>query len=354
MQNRIACVVMFVLSVSVAAPAFAGTDASDVVGGRPVPAGLWPDAVAVIGPEGRCSGTLVAPDVVLTAGHCIEIDPRVVVAASVDVEQDGGEWIRVARATAYPDWEHSYDVGVLVLEHAAKTAPRAVARACTARETLRVGADVTVVGFGITTAIDDGRDRAVTKNWATIPITDATCTTDAACQGAVDPGGEIIAGGAGADACFGDSGGPAYAATGTGPVLVGVVSRGLAGQWACGDGGIYVRADKVARWIEQTTGRKLVRPSCVGGADDPDDGADDGGSDGCSAGRGAGGGGGFVVGLAIAVAVVVRKRKPALSSAHGAGAKLVPDPDPRAAGEAVPVAITDERVPICGCVKAWG
>jgi len=338
---------VFILGV-LSGSALAGSDASDVVGGRPVPGGLWPDAVAVLGPDGRCSGTLIAPDVVLTAGHCMEIDPRVVVAGSVDIEQDGGEWIRVARAIAYPDWERSYDVGVLVLEHAAKTAPRAVARACTARATLKDGGEVTVVGFGITTAIDDGLDRGVTKNWATIPITDATCTSDAACQAAIDPGGEIIAGGAGADACFGDSGGPAYAATGAGPVLVGVVSRGLAGQWACGDGGIYVRADKVARWIEQTTGRRLARPTCVGSADDPDDDAGAGDS-GCSAGR-RGGGGGLIASVAFAVAVIVRKRKPAKAAPRGASDQPMPDPDSRA----IPVPIVDERVPICGCVKAWG
>src|SRR6188508_2660685 len=41
-----------------------------IIGGTSAPAGKWPDTVAVLGPQSACSGTLIAPDVVLTAGHC--------------------------------------------------------------------------------------------------------------------------------------------------------------------------------------------------------------------------------------------------------------------------------------------
>ena len=50
-----------------------------VTGGMPVPPGKWPDAVAVVGRGGVCSGVVVAPDVVLTAGHCAEIAPDAIV-----------------------------------------------------------------------------------------------------------------------------------------------------------------------------------------------------------------------------------------------------------------------------------
>ena len=32
-----------------------------VIGGTAVPAGKWPDAVAVLGAQGACTGTLIAP-----------------------------------------------------------------------------------------------------------------------------------------------------------------------------------------------------------------------------------------------------------------------------------------------------
>ena len=85
----------------------------------------------------------------------------------------------------------------------------------------------------------------------------------------------------GGTACYGDSGGPIY----LGEALIGVVSRGLAlpGK-PCGNGGVYVRADTVAGWIEQVTKRKLVRATC--GKDDEDGADDDAG--GCSAAGAAG------------------------------------------------------------------
>jgi hypothetical protein len=276
-----------------------GDDRSSVVGGQPVPDGAWPDAVAVLGNAGSCSGTLIAPDVVLTAGHCIDIDPVVVVIDAVDLDA-GGEWIGIERAEAYPAWETSYDVGVLVLAHASRTRPRKIARTCTATEQLHAGAEVTVVGFGRTTP--DGRGGASVKHAATIVVSDPLCTSDPGCLA-----GEFIAGGDGVDACFGDSGGPAYVDTAAGPILLGVVSRGLSGDWKCGNGGIYVRVDRVARWIERITGRRLPRSVCHGSGDDPGDGAEtDGEGGGCAAGGSAAG---PALGLLAALGLVGRSRR---------------------------------------------
>src|SRR4030095_12862362 len=65
------------------APALALASSGDpmrVIGGTEVPAGKWPDAVAVLGAQGSCTGTLIAPDVVLTAGHCAEVNPTQIIA----------------------------------------------------------------------------------------------------------------------------------------------------------------------------------------------------------------------------------------------------------------------------------
>ncbi len=295
----------FILLMS--SPALAGTVDAPVVGGHAASPGDWPDVALVVAPQALCTGTLVAPDVVLTAGHCIETHPFEVLIGTVDYAQAGGEKIAVASATAYPDWQHAYDVGVLVLAHPATAKPRAIAGACTIREHLTQGARVELVGFGLTAASGTGDNSKL--NEAMLAVTDASCTDAPACNAAIAPGGEFAAGGHGTDSCFGDSGGPIYVPTMHGAALAGVVSRGVGTQGApCGGGGVYERADKVVKWIEQTTHRTLARTACDSTADEQagdGDAASDGG--GCSAGGGLAGG----ALLALAGLTLVAKRREA-------------------------------------------
>jgi len=264
--------------------------------------------------DGACTGTLIAPDVVLTAGHCIDARPYEVVIDSVDYGQAGGERIRVAWSRAYPNWPQRYDVGVLVLEQPATFAkPRVVTSACTTRALLARDSMVEIVGFGLVTP--EGLDNNTRLHQATVPVTDPTCTLDPACNAAIAPRGEFMAGGHGVDSCFGDSGGPVYIDTrdGHGHALVGLVSRGLALPAApCGNGGVYVRVDKVISWVQSVTGRTLNKTRCKGRADDEDevetvsDAADRGG---CSTGGGAGGAATLVL-LGCAWLLVRRQRAP--------------------------------------------
>lgn len=267
----------------------ASSPSETVVGGTVVPAGKWPDAVAVLAQTAACTGTLIAPDVVLTAGHCIGVHPELVIVNTTDYSKQGGEAIGVTMAVAYPSWEDHYDVGVLVLDHAASTPPRPIASSCTARD-LEPGGDVEVVGFGLTTKTGTGSNTRLHQ--AKLVVTDPTCSSAAGCAPLVAPGGEFAAGGSGTDACFGDSGGPIYLDN----ALIGVVSRGLdAPGQPCGNGGIYVRADapKVLAWIKKVTGRTIARATCGaadGTASSGSDGTDSTGADdtsddtgGCSA-----------------------------------------------------------------------
>lgn len=251
-----------------------------VVGGTTVALGAYPDAVAVLAADAACTGTLIAPDVVLTAGHCIEVNPVEVILDTTDYMQPGGEVIQVKSATAYPNWAHAYDVGVLVLEHPASKKPRAIASACTAKDLVDDG-KVRVVGFGLTDKAGTGDNSKL--HTALLTVTDAACTGTPDCVAKIAPAGEFVAGGNGKDACFGDSGGPIY----LDDALIGVVSRGMASDsQPCGGGGIYVRADAVAAWIEKTTKRKLTYATCSK-SDAPDVEADDDDGGGCSAAGGA-------------------------------------------------------------------
>lgn len=248
------------------ATASAGTANAPVVGGSTAPLGKWPDAVAVLGTKGSCTGTLIAPDVVLTAGHCAEIEPTVVIANTNDYTSPDGARIEITSTTAYPDWQHSYDISVIVLAHPVSgVTPRQVGTACTFAE-LAPAMAVHLVGFGLTSEAGTGDNTLL--NEAMAPVVDPDCSHGHGCNGSIAPGGEFVAGGAGTDSCFGDSGGPVYFDTDRGPVVIGAVSRGVDGAAEpCGGGGIYVRTDKVVHWIESTTGRAVAKDDCGLGSD---------------------------------------------------------------------------------------
>lgn len=276
------------------------TDAS-VVGGSAVPEGKWPDAVAVLGSKGSCTGTLIAPDVVLTAGHCAEIDPSVVVANTVDYTSQGTR-VHIKSTTAYPSWQSSYDVAVIVLaERITSIEPRKLGTSCTFRG-FSNHMDVHLVGFGLTEEAGTGDNTHL--NEAMAPVVDPDCMGPYGCNHAVQPGGEFVAGGGGTDSCFGDSGGPVYLDTPRGVIAIGAVSRGVNGaQMPCGSGGIYVRTDKIADWIEETTGRTIAKDDC--GADpstpDPDPQVAEAG---CSATHGGAG-----LGLGLGLLALRRRRR---------------------------------------------
>jgi uncharacterized protein (TIGR03382 family) len=295
--------------------------ATPVIGGTAVPPGKWPDAVAVIG-QGSCTGTLIAPDVVLTAGHCADMNPTTVIANTTDYNAAGGVRATVKSVTAYPAWETSYDVSVIVLTAPiAGVTPRKLGTACTFQEGFAKSTMVRLVGFGLTDTAGMGDNTLL--NEAMSPVTDPDCSGPGGCIKGVSPGGEFIAGGNGQDSCFGDSGGPVYLETPRGPVVIGAVSRGLDNSpTPCGGGGIYVRTDKIAQWIETTTGKTIEKDLCAAGpggeepgGEDPDGGGP-GGPDGGSNGSGdvlggcsSSSGGSGVALVLIGLAFVLRRRR---------------------------------------------
>ncbi len=292
-----------------------GIDSAPVIGGTLVPPGKWPDAVAVLGAQGSCTGTLIAPDVVLTAGHCAGANPTRVIANTTNYNVSGGTTMNVKSVTAYPSWETTYDVSVIVLtQPIVGVTPRKLGTACSfqgfARDT-----QIHLVGFGLTD--DAGIGDNTQLHEAMTVVTDPDCSGTGGCVKAVAPGGEFIAGGNGTDSCFGDSGGPVYLDTPRGTVVIGAVSRGLDGSATpCGGGGIYVRTDKIVQWIESTTGKTIAKDDCFVGPDGSGSGSGEGSGEdpdsidpgevvgGCSTSGGAG-----IGGLALVLGFVIRRRR---------------------------------------------
>ncbi len=223
-------------------------DRTRIVGG--VLTADFPDCVAV-GTDDLwcCTGTLVAPNVVVTAGHCVRggCATRVFLGQDVD-DPDAGKVVQVEEAQAHPDYRPpnpTHDLSVLILDEDATVAPRAIA----ADGMLAAAATVRLAGFGNTDVFSSGgygRRRMVDVPLASNdPVFGADSET------------EFVAGAPflDRDSCNGDSGGPAYLQSEDSWYLAGATSRATARTIRpCGDGGIYTRVKSFEDWVRSVPG----------------------------------------------------------------------------------------------------
>jgi endonuclease G len=238
------------------------TELARIVGGVPTPPGKYPDCVLV----GRratngtlrwfCSGALVHPRVVLTAGHCQNPSAAINVVAldALDIQQlESAEVIGVSRVRVNPRYPQviGNDITVLVLREDSAVTPVPIATS----EGLAAAADTTLVGFGNSDLLSTkgfGTQREVTVEITNLRRSPGDDLDQAEQALGFESDREFTAGGGGFDSCNGDSGGPAYIDVDGVRTLAGLTSRATEGfTQPCGDGGIYTRVDTQREFIEQ-------------------------------------------------------------------------------------------------------
>lgn len=219
-----------------------------IVGGTPT--SDFPECVAV-GSATRwcCTGTLVAPNVVVTAAHCLpRCARRVFLGEDVDLPA-AGRVIDVGRAVAHPGYsppDPTDDLAVLILAEAVEdVVPRAIA----APSALPAAFAVRLAGYGNT-------DPFATSGYGRRRMVDVPIASSDPQFGA-DPSREFVAGAPflDRDSCTGDSGGPAYVQVDGEWFLAGATSRATDSSLRpCGDGGIYTTAAVYTDWVRSVDG----------------------------------------------------------------------------------------------------
>ncbi len=246
MARNVASVVLVGVLAAVLAvgdpPASGGTGPRpilEVIGGKLAPVGKFPWVVRL---SMGCGGTLVAPRVVLTAGHCVDgtgdNDTIKVTAGVVDLKSKKAltaKSVRVIRASGFQDETRGDDWALIRLDHPFELPTLPLA------EGVPDQGRYVVMGWGKTRESAAEQERRL--HYARIPtVPDESCATAYAKAGVQLVREEsICAARHGIDTCQGDSGGPMVGRNALGRwVQVGIVSWGL-GCARAGYPGVYTQ-----------------------------------------------------------------------------------------------------------------
>jgi secreted trypsin-like serine protease len=225
-----------------------------VFGGTKVDAGRF-DYVVSIFKLGQhiCGGTLIEPDVVLTAAQCVSNRrsarfPTTVYIKRADLSEvaNDEQVFAVLQTVVHPEYNpetRDNDVALLKLS---RSSDATLANYFINAE-LSEGTPLTVLGYGVTS---QGSRRSNSLREGTVAFESAEGC--AAVYGHRITGSMVCASSPNAqDACQGDSGGPLVQESAAGDILVGIVSWGD-GCAEPGKPGVYASMESVRTWVEDT------------------------------------------------------------------------------------------------------
>jgi len=243
-----------------------------VVGGQPASIAKNPWQVALVWSGGNdnvlnrfCGASIVSPEWVLTAGHCIDkrLGPdSIEVLSGTDDLETGGVRSKVAYYRVHPAYQtvrlggtfiHDNDIALLKIDSAAgpKLAGRAVEAFVGLPDRIAVGAPVLVTGWGVTERM---YQPTTSLQYVEIPyVTNQTCNQKRSYDGAVTSNMLCAGDNLGKkNPCYGDSGGPASMEVQGVRRLVGIVSWGTDCQTPYLFA-VFARVSQYGEWIRKET-----------------------------------------------------------------------------------------------------
>ena len=259
---------LLLLLAACAALAVSATPSQAIVGGANASQDEYPSVAKVTFGAFSCTGTLIAPDTVLSAGHCSSVTgatgvgpPPAYPPQTINVRVGGtrsgeGEQVPVRSVTVHPNYlvNAGYDISIIKLTRNSVKSPTKVAGASEGG-LWAAGTMEWIVGWGTTS---EGGSAPSVLQEAQVPI-----TTDAYCADAYDDfeSTSMVCAGypqGGVDTCQGDSGGPMFGRAATGELrVVGATSYGE-GCARPGKPGVYAR-------VGDTTLREWIRGQAPAG-----------------------------------------------------------------------------------------